>query len=191
MASINLSNESHSKLPDIIKIDDITSGKIDPQLIYDEIDRLKAEINILRNDMSLFLKALATIPANQSQLEYYKLVVSRLKTVQASIREYCEKYNKLLPIINLAQIKQGHEVEAPPPNKVKSEASTTNNTPNLGNKTTPIMGHSSAPMNNNSNNAGNYQSLNTTSGKASKKTSKKASVSKQGMGSSASQPIVI
>ncbi|RCK56101.1 Vacuolar protein sorting-associated protein 13 [Candida viswanathii] len=148
---------------------DITSGKIDPQLIYDEIDRLKAEINILRNDIQ------------PSQQEYYKLVVSRLKTVQISIREYCDKYNKLLPIINLAQIKLGHEVEAPPPNKVKSEASTTNNTPNMGNKTTPIMGHSAAPANNNA--TGNYQNLNSSAGKQTKRATKKASVSNKGMGS--------
>lgn len=191
MASINQNNESYSKLPDTIKIDDITSGKIDPQLIYDEIDRLKAEINILRNDMSLFLKALATIPSNQSQQEYYKLVVSRLKTVQISIKEYCEKYNKLLPIINLAQIKLGHEVEAPPQNKIKSETSTTNNTPNLGNKTTPVLGHSTTPMNHSSTTSGNFQNLNNAPAKQTKKASKKASVSNKGMGSSASQPIVI
>ncbi|ODV77807.1 uncharacterized protein CANTADRAFT_53986 [Suhomyces tanzawaensis NRRL Y-17324] len=99
------------KLPDPIRIDDVTSGKIDPTLIYNELDRLKLEINILRNDMSLFVKALATIPQNQSQQEYYTVVLLRLKTVQNSIKEYCIQYNKLLPIINLAQIKLGHEVE--------------------------------------------------------------------------------
>ena len=118
-------------------------------MIYDEIERLKAEINTLRNDMSLFLKALATIPPNQSQTEYYKLVVSRLK-VQDSIDDYCEKYNKLLPIINLAQIKLGHDVEGPPPSKIKSETSTNNNTPNMGNKTTPVMGNKTTPVMGNS-----------------------------------------
>ncbi|EMG47067.1 hypothetical protein SBY92_002128 [Candida maltosa Xu316] len=190
MTSINNNHQSdfHSKLPNSIKIDDITSGKIDPQSIYDEIDRLKAEINILRNDMSLFLKALATIPSNQSQQEYYKVVVSRLKTVQVSINEYCEKYNKLLPIINLAQIKLGHDVEAPPPNKVKSEASTNNNTPNMVNKTTPVMGNTATPTTTSTASNSGYQSPN---GRVGKKTTKKASVSNKGMGSSNSQPIVI
>lgn len=111
-----MSSTSESKLPDIIKIDDISSGKIDPNLIYQELERLKVEINILRNDMSLFLKALATIPENQSQQEYYKIIVLRLRTVQSSIKEYCVEYNKLLPIINLSQIKLGHEVEILPQN---------------------------------------------------------------------------
>ncbi|KAG5420158.1 hypothetical protein I9W82_002038 [Candida metapsilosis] len=111
------------KLPDSIKIDDITSGKIDPQLIYNEIERLKAEINILRNDMSMFLQALATIPESNSPQEYYRTTMSRLEVVQRSIQEYCERYNKLLPIINLAQIKLGHEVEAPPVKKAKVESS--------------------------------------------------------------------
>lgn len=102
------------RLPDVIKIDDIASGRIEPQLIYEELDRLKVEINILRNDMSLFIKALATIPENQSQQEYYKTAKARLKTVQASIEDYCTQYYKLLPIINLAQIKLGHEVEIVP-----------------------------------------------------------------------------
>lgn len=111
-----MSSTSESKLPDIIKIDDISSGRIDPNLIYQELERLKVEINILRNDMSLLLKALATIPDNQSQQEYYKIIVLRLRTVQNSIKEYCVEYNKLLPIINLSQIKLGHEVEILPQN---------------------------------------------------------------------------
>ncbi|CAK9441285.1 uncharacterized protein LODBEIA_P51540 [Lodderomyces beijingensis] len=134
---------SRPKLPNSIKIDDITSGRIDPKLIYEEIERLKAEINILRNDMSSFLKALATIPENGSQQEYYGTVILRLQTMQQSINEYCERYNKLLPIINLAQIKLGHEVEAPAPalkgKLTPSNPSTTNNTPVMGSKTTPVL----------------------------------------------------
>ena len=125
------------KLPDLIKIDDITSGRIDPNLIYEEIEMLKAEINVLRNDMSSFLKALATIPEDGSRNEYYQNVIQRLQTVQNDIAEYCERYNKLLPIINLAQIKLGHEVEAPPSSAKKLIPSTSNNTPLLGNKGTP------------------------------------------------------
>lgn len=116
----SMSSTSESKLPDIIKIDDISSGRIDPNLIYQELERLKVEINILRNDMSLFLKALATIPDNQSQQEYYKIIVLRLRTVQNSIKEYCVEYNKLLPIINLSQIKLGHEVEILPQNRTNA-----------------------------------------------------------------------
>ncbi|KGR13350.1 hypothetical protein MG9_03817 [Candida albicans P37037] len=200
--------KNENKLPDILKIDEITSGKIDPQLIYDEIERLKAEINTLRNDMSLFLKALATIPPNQSQTEYYKLVVSRLKKVQDSIDDYCEKYNKLLPIINLAQIKLGHDVEGPPPSKIKSETSTNNNTPNMGNKTTPVMGNKTTPVMGNkttpvmgnsstpstvtaNTNTGAYSTSSNTAAKPTKKATKRASVSNKDMGSSANQPIVI
>lgn len=99
------------ELPSVIKIDDITSGRIDPEVIYKELDRLKEEINILRHDMSLFVKALATIPEGDSQYEYYRNVESRLKVVQHSIKEYYSQYTRLLPIINLAQIKVGHDVE--------------------------------------------------------------------------------
>lgn len=102
------------QLPETIKIDDIALGKIEPTAIYAELERLKVEINILRNDMSFFIQALATIQPHQSQHEYYKVVALRLQTVQASIRDYCSQYNKLLPIINLAQIKLGHEVEIAP-----------------------------------------------------------------------------
>lgn len=101
-------------LPDNIKIDDIALGKIEPSVIYAELERLKVEINILRNDMSFFVQALATVPPHQSQHEYYKVVALRLQTVQASIKDYCAQYNRLLPIINLAQIKLGHEVEIAP-----------------------------------------------------------------------------
>ncbi|KGT67793.1 hypothetical protein MEM_03839 [Candida albicans L26] len=200
--------KNENKLPDILKIDEITSGKVDPQLIYDEIERLKAEINTLRNDMSLFLQALATIPPNQSQTEYYKLVVSRLKKVQDSIDDYCEKYNKLLPIINLAQIKLGHDVEGPPPSKIKSETSTNNNTPNMGNKTTPVMGNKTTPVMGNkttpvmgnsstpsivtaNTNTAAYSTSSNTAAKPTKKATKRASVSNKDMGSSANQPIVI
>ncbi|EGW35582.1 uncharacterized protein SPAPADRAFT_58804 [Spathaspora passalidarum NRRL Y-27907] len=134
-------------LPDQIKIDDITTGKIDPQLIYAEIDRLKLEINILRNDMAQFIRALAKIPPEQSQSEYFQIVHSRLTAVQQSINDYCDKYNKLLPIINLAQIKLGHDVEAPPP--VRSNGSTAsntlNNTPVINNKTTPVIPNNGVP----------------------------------------------
>lgn len=102
------------KVLDSIKIDDITSGKIDAEVIYKEIERLKYEINILRHDMSLFTKTLAIIPEGSNQHDYYKNVAERLKTVQNSIRDYCTQYNKLLPIINLSQIKLGHEVEVIP-----------------------------------------------------------------------------
>lgn len=102
------------KFPDIIKIDDISSGKIDPELIFEELERLKVEVNILRNDLSLFLQALAVIPENRSQQEYYNVLTLRLKAVQKGIKEYASEYNKLLPIINLSQIKLGHEVEVLP-----------------------------------------------------------------------------
>ncbi|KAI3405552.2 hypothetical protein KGF56_001570 [Candida oxycetoniae] len=142
-------DSSRPKLPNSIKIDDITSGRIDPQLIYDEIERLKAEINILRNEMSMFLKALATIPETGSQQEYYETIIRRLQTVQQSIVQYCERYNKLLPIINLAQIKLGHEVEAPPAAAAKggtlSTPSTSNNTPVMGTKTTPALNSETTP----------------------------------------------
>ncbi|KAK6198695.1 uncharacterized protein RJT21DRAFT_50599 [Scheffersomyces amazonensis] len=108
-----------NKLPDLIKIDDITSGKIDPQLIYQELNRLKVELNILRNDMNNFLRVLIDIPTNANgdvnEHEYFKVIASRLKTLKETINEYCLEYNKLLPIINLAQIKLGHEVEILPP----------------------------------------------------------------------------
>ncbi|EGV63971.1 hypothetical protein PSN45_003952 [Yamadazyma tenuis] len=111
-----------SKFPEGIKIDDITSGRIDPQLIYSEIDRLKYEINVLRNDMSVFIRALATIPEGSNQQDYYRSVAGKLKVVQNSIKEYCAQYNKLLPIINLSQIKLGHEVEVLPQNLKNDKA---------------------------------------------------------------------
>lgn len=104
-----------NELPQVLKIDDITSGKIDPQAIYKELDRLKVEVNILRNDMSLFLRALASASPSQSQQEYRKLLAQRLEAVNVSIQDYCRQYNRLLPVINLAQIRLGHEVEVLPP----------------------------------------------------------------------------
>lgn len=106
-------------LPDIIKIDDVTSGKIDSAVLYSEIERLKVEVNVLRNDMSLFLRTLASPSPSQSQQEYYKQLTARLETVLASIHEYSQQYNRLLPVINLAQIRLGHEAEVIP---VKAES---------------------------------------------------------------------
>lgn len=100
-----------SELPAAIRIDDIASSKVDPDTIYKELDRLKVEVNVLRNDMSLFVQALATIPENQSQQEYYNTLMEKLQTVKAGILEYCVQYNRLVPIINLAQIKLGHDIE--------------------------------------------------------------------------------
>lgn len=198
------SNDQLSRLPESIKIDDITTGKIDPNLIYDEIDRLKAEINILKNDMSLFLKALATIPPNQSQQEYYRIVMLRLKTVQTSIKEYCDKYNKLLPIINLAQIKLGHDVEAPPPPAPPSTKpsratltvnNTNNTTPVMNNKTTPTMPNGNpapAMVSNGNGTAGGPISNGTTSAAARKRAnSVKKTSNNKNVGNSSNQPIVI
>lgn len=98
-------------LPDTIKIDDITSGRIKSEEIYAEIERLKMEINNLRQDMSMFINALASVQPGQNQLQYYQMVEERLKAVRSRIAEYYEQYSKLLPIINLSQIKLGHEVE--------------------------------------------------------------------------------
>lgn len=98
-------------LPDSIKIDDIASGRIDPHTIYTELERLKLEINVLRSDMLVFLKALATIPENQSQQAYYDNLVTTVQTIRGDIADFCAQYNRLLPIINLTQIKLGHDVE--------------------------------------------------------------------------------
>lgn len=119
-----------STLPEVIRIDDVTSGKIEPELIYKELERLKVEINLLRNDMALFVKALATAGSNQSQIEYYHIVASRLKAIQAGIKNYCGQYNKLLPIINLAQIRLGHEVEIVPPTGVTPSSALAIDSPN-------------------------------------------------------------
>lgn len=94
-----------------IKIDDIASGRVDSKAIFDELERLKAEVNILRNDMSLFLKQLASIPDKHSQQDYQNALQQRLAQVQNTIKEYCARYNRLLPIINLSQIKLGQEPE--------------------------------------------------------------------------------
>lgn len=194
-----MNNQQLNRLPESIKIDDITSGKIDANLIYDEIDRLKAEINILKNDMSLFLKALASIPPNQSQQEYYRIVILKLKTVQTSIKEYCDKYNKLLPIINLAQIKLGHDVEAPPPNTRNSRTptanNTTNNTPTLNSKSTPIIPNGNPPTF--QSNPNNGPIVNGTGGNIKKransvkKTAATTGANSKNMGTNSNQPIII
>lgn len=114
-------------LPEVLKIDDITSGRIDPDLIYNEIERLKLEINILRHDMSSFVKALAAIPEGSDQQQYYKTIAVGLKVIQESIKDYCTQYNKLLPIINLSQIKLGHEVEVIPQHNVSRIDKNSNN----------------------------------------------------------------
>ncbi|KAG7195208.1 uncharacterized protein KQ657_003734 [Scheffersomyces spartinae] len=79
--------------------------------MYDELDRMKIQLNILRNDMLVFIQLLATIPSDLSQQQYFNSVKLRLFVVQQSIKEYCAQYNKLLPIINLAQIRLGNELE--------------------------------------------------------------------------------
>lgn len=112
-------NATVNDLPDVIKIDDITSGKIEPTLIYNEISRLKIEINILRHDMSNLVKSFAHIPEGTSQTDYYNAIHDKLKIIQTNIREYCVQYNRLLPIINLAQIKLGNEVEVLPKKEIK------------------------------------------------------------------------
>ncbi|CAH2355292.1 hypothetical protein CLIB1423_24S00386 [[Candida] railenensis] len=111
-----------SELPATIKIDDITSGRIEPEVIYAELERLKVEINILRHDMSIFVKALASIPDGQTQSAYYANVESKLRIVQKSITDYYSQYVRLLPIINLAQIKLGHEVEIQPVKQSSQES---------------------------------------------------------------------
>lgn len=91
------------------KIDDITSARVTPETLYSEIDQLKVEVNLLRNDMSQFLKALATVPENKSQHEYYAQVMEQTQSVKLAVKEYCAKYNRLAAIINLAQIKLGQD----------------------------------------------------------------------------------
>lgn len=98
-------------LPETIKIDDINTGKILPQAIYEELDRMKVQLNILRNDMLVFVQLLATIPHDLSQQQYFNSVKLRLFVVQLSIKDYCAQYNRLLPFINLAQIRLGNELE--------------------------------------------------------------------------------
>lgn len=98
-------------LPGAYKIDDIMSGRVSPETLYSEIDTLKAEINLLRNGMSQFLKALATIPEGRGQQEYYAQLAEQTQHVKAAIKEYCAKYDRLVAIINLAQIKLGQDPE--------------------------------------------------------------------------------
>ncbi|KAJ9109670.1 hypothetical protein QFC19_002111 [Naganishia cerealis] len=143
-----------SNLPDLIKIDDIASGKIDPEDIYAELDRLKAEINILRNDMAQFVRALAFIPDDANQQQYYATVSNRLKTVQRAIKDYCAQYNRLLPIINLSQIRLGHEVEQILSNDRRQSSNgnllaTASNNSALGdtNSTTTDLSHPISPPN--------------------------------------------
>lgn len=98
-------------LPDAYKIDDIMSGRVAPETLYSEFDMLKAEINLLRNGMSQFLKALATIPEGRGQQEYYTQLAEQTQNLKVAIKEYCVKYNRLVAIINLAQIKLGQDPE--------------------------------------------------------------------------------
>lgn len=110
------------------KIDDITSGRVSPETLYAEIEQLKTEINLLRNEMSLFLQALATVSDNKSQQEYYALLMDLTQKVKSAIKDYCAKYNRLLAIINLSQIKLGQDAEVgrsgqSPPKRKRSSIS--------------------------------------------------------------------
>lgn len=108
---------------DAYKVDDIVSGRVPPEIVYSDIESLKAEVNLLRSSMSQFLNALATIPENESQQEYYTLLVHQTQTLKLAIKDYCGKYNRLVAIINLAQIKLGQDTDngrsGPSPQKRK------------------------------------------------------------------------
>lgn len=110
---MNVGN-GYEKLPDVVTINDVTLGRVDANHVYNELENLKVEISILRNDMSAFLKALATIPNNMNQHEYYNVVLLRLQAIQSLIKDYCNHYNNFLPIINLSQVQLGREVEVLP-----------------------------------------------------------------------------
>ena len=107
---MNVTN-GHEKLPDVVNINDVTLGDIDANYVLNELENLKVEISILRNDMSAFLKALATIPNNTSQQEYYNVIILRLQAMQSLIKDYCVHYNKFLPVINFSQVQLGRDVE--------------------------------------------------------------------------------
>lgn len=98
-------------IPENVEIDDIVLMKMDSNLIFQEIDRLKLELNKLRDDFFFFIKELAVIPENQSQKHYFQTVELNFKSVQSSINNYCLQYNKFLPIINHVQLKLGNELE--------------------------------------------------------------------------------
>lgn len=96
------------KLPDVVRIEDIEEGRVEPQAVFDELDALKAEINGLRNAMAQFVTALATVPKGQSQHHYYELVVKKLKNLQAAIAEYLRQYQRLVPLITVAEQRLGN-----------------------------------------------------------------------------------
>lgn len=100
-----------SQLPESIKIDDVASGRIEASVIYEELERLKLEINMLRNEISTFVKALVTISDDMSQQSYYDSIEQRIFSVREAISKYCVRYNRLIPVINLTQIKLGQNVE--------------------------------------------------------------------------------
>lgn len=107
---MNVTN-GHEKLPDVVNINDVTLGDIDANYVLNELENLKVEISILRNDMSAFLKALATISNSTSQQEYYNVIILRLQAMQSLIKDYCVHYNKFLPVINFSQVQLGRDVE--------------------------------------------------------------------------------
>lgn len=89
------------------RLEDIELGRVKPAEVYAEIDRLKTEINGLRNSMAQFVTTLATIPPDQSQQLYYILVVKKLHQVQQAIADYLKRYECLVPLIQVAEARLG------------------------------------------------------------------------------------
>lgn len=94
------------------QLEDIELGRVKPTEVYTEIDRLKTEINGLRNCMAQFVTTLATIPPDQSQQLYYILVVKKLHQVQQAISEYLKQYECLVPLIQVAESRLGASNQA-------------------------------------------------------------------------------
>lgn len=102
-----------------ITIEDIARGHIEPSAVYAELDRLKAEVDVVRNDMLLFLKGLGTIGDGQSQQEYRDILAQRLVRLQESISEYTRQFSMVQEVVETLQAKLGLDPRTESPNKRK------------------------------------------------------------------------
>lgn len=96
---------------EICKIEDISSGRVPAEEVYQEMERLKTDISLLRTEMAQFLTALATVHENTSQHAYYAQLATRTAGVRAAIKDYCARYHRLLDVISYSQIKLNQEPE--------------------------------------------------------------------------------
>lgn len=97
--------------PAQIQLKSFDASKVDIAKTLEEIEIAKKQIEVVRQEIKLFLTTLATVPDGCTEMEFFEKMSRKVFDLRRQLADYLTKYNNLIPYIELTRQSKGFSMQ--------------------------------------------------------------------------------